>query len=113
MSFGERLQLLLDEQEISQKQLSADLGITYSTFNGYANNKRECDFETLKRIAIALNTSTDFLLGLTNHPTISHERQLTYNEAELISIYRQLTLDYQKLLFEQSKMMLKQNSKQK
>lgn len=108
MNFGERLLLLLDEHDISQKQLAKDLGITYTTFNGYVNNKRECDFDTLKCIAAYLNTSTDFLLGLTNHHQSLPETQLTYTEVELITIYRQLPSDYQNLLFEQSKVMLKQ-----
>ena len=112
MSFGERLLMLLDEREISQKQLSSDLGIAYSTFNGYVKNKRECDYDTLKRIAIVLNTSTDFLLGLTNHPSITHQEQLSYNEAELVTIYRKLSTSYQTLLLEQSKLMLNQNTKQ-
>lgn len=111
MSFGERILILLDERDISQKQLAEDLGITYTTFNGYVNNKRECDFDTLKRIAVYLKTSTDFLLGLTNRPQITHEGQLTHLEFELITIYRKLSPDYQKLLYEQSKVMLTQNKK--
>lgn len=109
MSFGERLLKLIEEKEISQKQLSADLEITYTTFNGYINNKREPDFHTLKRIATYLESSTDYLLGLTNHPQITKEK-LTKTEAELVVIYRQLPEEYQKLLFEQSKLMLRQTA---
>jgi transcriptional regulator with XRE-family HTH domain len=110
LSFGERLLKLLDEREISQKQFAENLDITYSTFNGYVNNKRECDFQTLKRIATYLDTSIDYLLGLTNHPQITHKGQLTHAEAELVVIYRQLSAEYQKLLLEQSKLLLKQNT---
>ena len=110
LNFGERLLALLEERDISQKQLSADLGITYSTFNGYINNKRECDFQTLKNIATYFNTSTDFLLGLSNHPQITH-KGLTHVEDELVAVYRQLSVEYQNLLLEQSKLMLKQITK--
>lgn len=108
MNFGERLLLLLDEKELSQKQFADALDITYSTFNGYIKNKRECDFETLKRIALQLNTSIDYLLGVANHPHLAHHEPLTHDESELIAIYRQLSSEYQILLLEQSKVMQKQ-----
>ncbi len=62
MAFGDRLLELLDERELSQKEFAAILNIAPTTLNGYVKNKRQPDFELVKRIAFVLNVTTDCLL---------------------------------------------------
>ena len=51
MKFGDVLRELLEEQNLSQKQLAAELNISASALGNYIRNNREPDFEILKRIA--------------------------------------------------------------
>ena len=62
MKFGDVLRELLEEQNLSQKQLAAELNISASALGNYIRNNREPDFEILKRIARYFCVSTDFLL---------------------------------------------------
>lgn len=48
MKFSEKLRLLIDEFDITQKQFANDLNIAPSTIGGYVQGVSEPDFETLK-----------------------------------------------------------------
>ena len=111
MSFGQRLLLLLEEKNISQKQFAEKISVPYTTFNGYIKDKREPDFGTLKQIAKHLSTSVDYLLELTNSPDIKPNSQLSTEEISLLDAYKHLHSDYKELLLEQSKLLLKHNNK--
>lgn len=106
MTFGERLKYLMDEKEVTQKQVSKQLNIAISTLNGYANDYREPDFATLSSLSQYFGVSTDFLLGLTSISTydsqISDEQLL-----RLIHCYNELTPEMQVLLLEEAKLLVK------
>lgn len=101
MSFNIRLENLIEENNITQKQLSLELHIAPTTLNGYVNSYREPDFHTLVRLARYFDVSTDYLLGLTDEkkPTPS---SLSNTEGKLIQLYRTLLPDRQELLIEQA-----------
>ena len=103
MKFGARLENLLEEQNISQKQLSRELHIAPSTLNGYLRRDREPDFTTLIKLARYFHVSTDYLLGVTNlrNPAVSAD---FYNdeEGDLVSIYRALNPKEQNYLLQQA-----------
>ena len=61
MNFSEKLRLLIDEENITQKQFANDSNIAPSTIGGYVQGISEPDFETLKRIALYFNVSADYL----------------------------------------------------
>lgn len=61
-SFGDKLKVVLAENKITQKELAKKLNIAPTTLNGYISNKREPDLETVRKIAISLGVSTDYLL---------------------------------------------------
>ena len=65
MQLGIRIRRVLKEKHITQRELAAALYLTPSTINGYIQARRLPDCETLARIAIYLDTSTDYLLGIT------------------------------------------------
>ncbi len=102
MDFSIRLENLIEEYCVTQKQLSLELHIAPTTLNGYINSCREPDFCTLARIARYFDVSTDYLLGLSQEkkPVPS-----TLNPAEgaLIHLYRSLNSERQELLIEQAK----------
>lgn len=50
----------------SQETVSKFLGITNSAYSNYEQGTRQPDYDTLKKIAIYFNVTTDYLLGLKN-----------------------------------------------
>ena len=64
--FNERLRELREDNNLTQKKLSEKLMIDQRSLSFYEIGKYEPNLETLKNISIYFNTSTDYLLGLTN-----------------------------------------------
>ena len=62
--FGERLLSLLQKQGITQKQLADRINTTEATLSRYVSGDREPKAEMLANIATALNTTSDYLLGI-------------------------------------------------
>lgn len=61
-----RLKELRKERNITQIQMQMMTGIDQSDYSKIENEKRFYTFEQCKRIALALNTSMDYLAGLTD-----------------------------------------------
>ena len=102
MDFSVRLENLVEEKNITQKQLSIELHIAPTTLNGYINNYREPDFHTLVRLARYFDVSTDYLLALSDEKKPAPS-SLNATEGTLINIYRSLIPERQELLMEQAK----------
>jgi transcriptional regulator with XRE-family HTH domain len=51
---------------MSQKELASRTGLSAATISRYENNIRIYSWETLKRIALGLETNADYLLGITD-----------------------------------------------
>lgn len=102
MDFYIRLENLIEERNLTQKQLSLDLHIASSTLNGYVNNNREPDFATLVRFAKYFSVSTDYLLGMSNEKKPAPS-SLSPAEGALIHLYRSLPAERQELLVEQAR----------
>ena len=64
--FGRNLKMVLGKRGITQKRLAALIDSNTSTVSGYCNGVREPNCEMLAKIAIALNVSSDVLIGLTS-----------------------------------------------
>ena len=61
-----RLKELRKERQLTQVQMQMLTGIDQSDYSKIEQGKRYYTFEQCKRIAIALNTSMDYLAGLTD-----------------------------------------------
>ncbi len=61
--FGERLQEVLDINDMTQKQLAGTLGVGIVTVNRWIQNVYEPDLNTLLRISKLFDVSTDYLIG--------------------------------------------------
>ncbi|NMP37700.1 MAG: helix-turn-helix transcriptional regulator [Clostridiales bacterium] len=101
MSFSDKLRSLIEERNITQKQLAMDLNIAPSTIGGYVQGSSEPDFETLKRLAKYFNVSTDYLLNI--HLTNSD----SLKEDELLRVFRSMTAEQQNIFIEQGKVLIK------
>lgn len=92
MTFGEKLSELLEERNMTQKEFAKTLNIAPTTLNGYIKDKRQPDFELVRRIASELNVSVDLLLG-------GEGFELTPKELSLITKLRTLSEDQQKMVY--------------
>lgn len=91
----ERLKQLREEKSISQIRLSVEIGVAQETISAYEHGKAVPTCENLIKMAKYLNTSTDYLLGLSdmklpyNRITLD---KLTENELSLLIKYRNLSI---------------------
>ena len=65
----ERMKMLRKSKGFSQIKMQMLTGIDQSDYSKIENGKRNLSFEQCKRIALALETSMDYLAGLTDEPT--------------------------------------------
>ncbi len=100
MDFGDILRRLIEDHDMTQRQLAAILNIAPSTVGNYIQKSREPDFSTLKRIADIFHVSIDYLL---DHRSFSTESR---GEDEMIQVYRSLTAEQQQIYLEQGKAFL-------
>jgi len=105
--FGDILRNLIDEKEITQKQLASNLNIAVSTLGNYVRNNREPDFETLKLIASYFSVSTDYFLDYKPDFVINHM------ESDLLRVFRSLSDNQKNLYLEQGKLLVKYDKKEK
>lgn len=109
MKLNERLRNLIEERDLTQKQLAKDLNIAASTLGGYVQGYSEPDFETLKLLASYFHVSTDYLLGYQT----DMQSPLTEREIELLQVFRALSDNEQEIYLEQGKSILKVSNKKK
>ena len=64
-----RLRELRKAKGYSQVKMQILTGIDQSDYSKIENGKRNLSFEQCKRVALALETSMDYLAGLTDDPT--------------------------------------------
>ena len=65
-TLGKRITYLRDLYEIKQKDLAALIGVTNATMSKYERDINIPNAEILCKIAEALNTTTDYLVGCTS-----------------------------------------------
>lgn len=107
MSFGSILRNLLEEREMTQKELAAQLNIAPSTMGSYIQGVREPDFATLIMLADYFHVSTDYLLNHQAGNTTDHM------EDELLYTFRKLTQEQKEISLEQCKAFIRINNKHK
>lgn len=91
-TIGERIVFLREEREISQKELAEKIGITAASLSRYENNIYDPKGSIIYSLAKYLNTSTDFLLGLTPEYNLSSDVPLiSTEELRLLEAYRFLS----------------------
>lgn len=105
MVFSEKLRMLIDERDLTQKELASMLKIPASTLGGYVQGTSEPDFQTLKIIASFFKVSIDYLLDYDSKGNISSR------EGELLRAFRSLSNEQQDLYIEQGKAFIRVNAK--
>lgn len=107
MDFCDKLRMLIEERNLTQKQVANDLNIAPSTMGGYVQGSSEPDFATLKSLSEYFNVSSDYLLS------IQTSKRISYLEDELLRIFRSLTDEQKTLYIEQGKVFIKLNNNKK
>lgn len=97
LSLGEKIRKHRIINKLTQKELSAKLGLTSKMISFYENNQRTPPIDILIKLANVFSVSTDYLLELTpenisivNYPQI----ELSEEENTILNIYRRLNRDY-------------------
>ena len=71
-----RLKDLREDKDLCQKDLARVLNISQTNYSKYELEKINIPIETLRKLAIFFETSTDYILGLTNESTPYPRNQL-------------------------------------
>ncbi len=61
-----RIRDLREDRDLTQKQVAEYLHIKQNTYSQYENGKRQLPIDALIELARLYNTSTDYLLGITD-----------------------------------------------
>ena len=64
-----RIKDLREDADITQKELADFLNIKQNTYSQYENGQRQLPLDALIKLAEYFNTSTDYILELTDIPT--------------------------------------------
>lgn len=62
MMLGDRLRELRNKKKLTQEELAEKIGVTRGTYAHYEINKRQPDYETLKKLSDYFNVSLDYLI---------------------------------------------------
>lgn len=80
--FSERITELMTRHGFSQRDLATKAGVTESAMSYYVKGERTPRSDVLTRVANALNTTTDYLLGASNSADMV-ENELLYLQRNL------------------------------
>ena len=105
MTFGQKLRELMEEKNITQKELSQMISISPSAISNYVQNIREPDFDTLRRIANFFQVSVDYLLSMES------QNSNGFLEEDLLRVFRTMTETEKELFIEQGKVIVRINRK--
>ena len=67
-SIGERIATIRKQKGFTQKILAEKMGLLNYLISDYERGRRRLYDEMVARFAVALEVSSDYLLGLTNNP---------------------------------------------
>ena len=98
-TFSDRLAAILRKKGMTQKQLAQITNITESAMSYYVKGARTPSGDILTKIAVALGTSTDYLLGITDDPETSKKSpELHYLQRNLGKLDQEQLRKAEKLL---------------
>jgi transcriptional regulator with XRE-family HTH domain len=69
-TFSQRLAAARELRQLTQSQLAEKSGFAPSAINHFEQGRRSPSFDNLRRLANALNVTTDYLLGRTDDPNL-------------------------------------------
>lgn len=70
VEFGNKLRQLRKDRKLTQQQLAELIGVKNSVISFYEVGERTPSPDVLRKLALALHVSTDFLLGIERSATL-------------------------------------------
>jgi len=70
VEFGQKLRQLRKDNNLSQKQLASLIGVQNSVISFYELGDRVPSPEVIKKLAVTLHVSADYLLGIEKKATV-------------------------------------------
>ena len=103
--FPERLRTAREHRELSQGELADRAGLQASAVSHFETAGRKPSFDNLKKLADALNVSTDYLLGRTAEMEGSAKTgdRLHRHYAGLSSEYQEMADEFLEMLAQKAK----------
>ena len=102
--FQERLRTAREQlRKWSQSELASRAGMPPSSIAHFETGSRKPSFDTLRRLANALEVTTDFLLGRVDDPGLAEAGDPLYRDVgKLTGHDRELAKDFLKMLAERN-----------
>lgn len=97
MKFGEVLQQLMQENGVTEQQLSDDLRISQSMLEHFIRCMWEPNFNTLKRVADYFQVNTDYLLDYRSKSAQAQNQM----DSELLHVFRSMPPKQQRIFLAQ------------
>ncbi len=102
--FQERLRAARDLRKWSQGELAEKAGMPPSSIAHFESGSRKPSFDTLRRLANALEVTTDYLLGRADDPSLAQAADPLFRDvSKLTGNDRELAKDFLKMLAERNK----------
>jgi transcriptional regulator with XRE-family HTH domain len=107
--FKDRLRSARELRGLNQNALAAQAKLPASSIAHFEAGSRKPSFDNLRRIAIALKVSTDYLLGRVSEPDVAPATtdQLYRHVANITGADREIAEDFLKLLADRNQRRLK------
>ncbi len=83
LTTGERLRLLRNRKHLSLRELAMQTGVHFTTLAAYERDEASPKGETLRRLAMSLGTSADYLLRLRATPSRNVGKALTRRKPQV------------------------------
>ena len=103
--------VIMNEKGISQKQLSEAINTSQGNISDWKSGRAAPTIDKLPLIADYLDVSLDHLLGRADY-SAKPASELTKNDQELLTMYRELTDDQQHTILITIKAMIADNDEQ-
>ena len=101
--FKDRLKAARDLRKWSQSELAGRAGLPPRTIAHFEAGSRKPSFDTLRRLATALEVTTDYLLGRVDDPGLAEAGDPLYRDVgRLTGEDRELAKDFLKMLADRS-----------
>lgn len=84
---GNRIRNLREDNDLTQKELSAMIGLTPKMISFYENNQRTPPVDVLIKLAKIFNVTVDYLIGFPS----SDNMNISSNELNLLKYYRAIS----------------------
>ena len=102
-SFQKRLKAARDMRQYSQSNLASRAALPSSSIAHFETGTRKPSFDTLRRLANALDITTDYLLGRVDDPTLAEAGDPLFRDiGKLTGNDRDIARDFLQMLAERN-----------